>query len=181
MNVIFFVGGLSALLLVMMLLFSIIFPRHRLWPVSTLSLFNQIWVWGLVATLFCCLIFVGIKDWNHFGWPIIVRTVIGGSLLVLSHIVVYSAALGIGIKATSGATAQLRTTGFYRFSRNPQYVGDMVMAIGWVILSASLNALLLASASLIVLILAPFAEESWMYETYGQHYLDYKNKVRRYI
>ena len=181
MYYIFWMGLAAGLGLVLMLVWSILTPEKRLWPVGRLTLFNQFWIWGLVVTLFVSLIGIGISDWNHFGWPLGLRYGLGGTLFVLSHFVVYSEAFGIGLAATSGARGRLKTDGFYRYSRNPQYVGDMVMVIGWMLLSASLFVLPLAALSLIVLLLAPLAEESWMEETYGQAYLDYKAKVRRYL
>ena len=40
---------------------------------------------------------------------------------------------------------------------------------------------LFAFLALLILFLAPLAEESWMEENYGQAYIDYRQKVRRYI
>ena len=48
-------------------------------------------------------------------------------------------------------------------------------------LSASIIALPAIGASILVLALAPFAEESWLEEQYGQVYRDYKMTVRRYF
>lgn len=78
--------------------------------------------------------------------------------------VVWPAALAIGLDATSGAEAELKTDCFYRWSRNPQYVADMAVLLGWAILSASAAVLIIATGGVIAFALAPFAEEPWLEE-----------------
>lgn len=87
----------------------------------------------------------------------------------------------IGHGATSGEVAELKTDGHYRYSRNPQYVADMAILIGWAILSASGWAAIIAAVGVLVLASAPLAEEPWLEDTYGADYRTYKSKVPRYI
>ena len=75
----------------------------------------------------------------------------------------------------------LVTTGIYRFSRNPAFVGFDLIYLG--ILIAYPNAWHAAS---VILALCLFHqqiknEESFLEKAFGQEYLDYKNKVRRYL
>jgi len=86
-----------------------------------------------------------------------------------------------GIDQTGGATGTLRTTGLYRYSRNPQYVADIVMIIGWLLLSASYVAIPLGVVGILVLATAPLAEEPWLSEQYGDEYDTYVTRVRRYF
>ena len=83
--------------------------------------------------------------------------------------------------ATSGDATGLVTNGLYRWSRNPQYVADMAILIGWAILSASLWALPVLAIGIAVLAIAPLAEEPWLEEVYGEQYRIYKQTVRRFI
>lgn len=87
----------------------------------------------------------------------------------------------IGFGATSGEVAELKTDGLYRYSRNPQYVADMAILTGWAMLSASGWAACIAAVGVMVLAVAPLAEEPWLEDTYGADYRTYKTKVRRYI
>jgi protein-S-isoprenylcysteine O-methyltransferase Ste14 len=71
--------------------------------------------------------------------------------------------------------------GLYRVSRNPMYVAYFIYFLGCVLLTQSLIllALLLVfqiSAHWIIL-----SEERWCIEKFGKEYINYMNKVRRYI
>jgi protein-S-isoprenylcysteine O-methyltransferase Ste14 len=66
-------------------------------------------------------------------------------------------ALGIGLEATSGAEAELKTDGLYRWSRNPQYFVDIGILIGWANLSASSNSGGIATGGVVAFALAPAA------------------------
>ena len=83
--------------------------------------------------------------------------------------------------ATSGEATGLKTDGLYSWSRNPQYMADVIILIGWGVLTASLWALPVLSIGLAVLLVAPFAEEPWLQEKYGAPYREYKFNVRRYL
>ncbi|TKZ20589.1 hypothetical protein FAP39_09870 [Shimia litoralis] len=68
-----------------------------------------------------------------------------------------------------------------RYSCNPQYVADITMIVGWIVLCASAVAALVGSAGIVVLIAAPFAEEPWLEEQYGSAFKDYEAKARRFF
>ncbi len=106
----------------------------------------------------------------------------GGLVLIISgSIVVWIGVRKIGFGATSGEVADLNSDGVYRYSRNPQYVADMAILIGWAVLSASGWVACIAAFGVIVLAAAPFAEEPWLEDIYGADYRAYKTKVRRYM
>lgn len=87
----------------------------------------------------------------------------------------------IGFGATSGEVAELKTDELYGYSRNPQYVADMAILIGWAMLSASGWAAVVAGLGVIVLAVAPLAEEPWLENVYGAQYRRYKTRVRRFV
>lgn len=80
-----------------------------------------------------------------------------------------------------GAQGRLKTSGLYRFSRNPQYVADIAILIGWTLLSASIVAIPVITLGIAVFTAFPFAEESWLEERYGTAYLRYKAAARRFL
>jgi protein-S-isoprenylcysteine O-methyltransferase Ste14 len=75
----------------------------------------------------------------------------------------------------------LHTSGPYRFSRNPQYVGDMLMAIGVVVGFDSRLAAIAAVGGIACLLYAPLAEEPWLEAHYGNAYRDYARHTPRYV
>lgn len=165
-----------------MLLWSIVYPERRVWPPKEKATSGlKFRVWFVTTTIFAAAFFLGVMDWNHFEWPTLVRWGIGVPLIVLGNIAVWKGVFKIGMAATSGEASGLKTDGLYSWSRNPQYVADMTILLGWGILTASLWALPILAVGLAVLLIAPIAEEPWLESVYGKPYKDYKLRVRRYL
>lgn len=175
------VALLGEAVLIVLLVWSILVPTLRLWPPQRVNLLSQIMVWLPTLAVFGGAILVGLTEWNALGWPLWLRWGVGLPLILAGNAVVWPAALAIGLDATSGAEAELKTDGFYRWSRNPQYVADMAVLLGWAILSASAAVLIIATGGVIAFALAPFAEEPWLEEVYGEPYRRYINRVPRFF
>lgn len=167
--------------LIAMLVWSIFVPDRRLWPPRQVSWLSQIIVWMPTIAVFGSAIIIGLIQWNALGWPLWLRWTIGLPLILAGNVVVWTAALGIGMDATSGAEGELKTDGFYRWSRNPQYVADMGILIGWAILSAAPSAWIIAMGGVVAFALAPFAEEPWLEKVYGAPYRRYRTRVPRFF
>ena len=73
------------------------------------------------------------------------------------------------------------TTGLYRYSRHPVYIGVFVQYIGIGIASASGLFLLLIIASIILSILTAPAEERFCLEKYGDTYRQYIERTPRWL
>ncbi|MEQ1526428.1 MAG: isoprenylcysteine carboxylmethyltransferase family protein [Gallionella sp.] len=79
-------------------------------------------------------------------------------------------------------TSHLVTTGLYRISRNPMYLGLLLMLIGWVMYLGSISPILLLP--LFVWLLTKMQiepEEKILIDKFGQEYQDYQQRVRRWI
>jgi len=163
------------------MLWSIARPRRRIWPPKNYGTMIKICVWVPTLSIFGAIIGLGVLGWNEADLPGWVRFGIGVPLIAIGHISVWREVAAFGIDQTGGATGTLRTTGLYRYSRNPQYVADIVMIIGWLLLSASYVAIPLGIVGILVLATAPLAEEPWLSERYGDEYDAYAARVRRYF
>ncbi len=53
--------------------------------------------------------------------------------------------------------------------------------VGWTVLSASIAALPIVAGDILTLLLAPFAEEAWLEEVYGDAYHSYCKAALRFI
>jgi protein-S-isoprenylcysteine O-methyltransferase Ste14 len=73
------------------------------------------------------------------------------------------------------------TTGLYRYSRHPVYIGVFIQYIGIGLASASGLFLLLIIASIILSILVVPAEERFCLEKYGDTYRKYMERTPRWI
>ncbi|WP_372527904.1 methyltransferase family protein [Piscinibacter sp.] len=106
--------------------------------------------------------------------------------------------LGLGIVAASirlfvvaGTTpspmqpkkaTQLVTSGAYALSRNPMYVGDAVMLAGIAVwIGSVLNVVLIAAFVWFIDRFQIAAEEAALAEIFGDRYVTYRGKVRRWI
>lgn len=94
-----------------------------------------------------------------------------GALLVLISTINFAIPKGIDFK----------TQGIYKFSRNPMYVGFFFYFLGCALLTYStvlMISLFLFQLSAHWIILA---EERWCEQKFGEEYLAYQKRVRRYL
>jgi protein-S-isoprenylcysteine O-methyltransferase Ste14 len=79
-------------------------------------------------------------------------------------------------------TQVLVTSGMYRFSRNPMYLGLLLLLTGWALYVGALSALLLLPLFVLTITKMQIQpEELVLEELFGQSYLEYKSTVRRWI
>lgn len=76
----------------------------------------------------------------------------------------------------------LVTQGPYRFTRNPMYLGMVVVLVGvWLLLGSASPALVVPLFWLVIEFRFVRAEEAFMEALFGSEYLDYKRRVRRWL
>ena len=163
------------------ILWSIAYPERRIWPPQQYSAITPILVWVPTFSLFGILIVLGVLGWGDLAFPSWLRFGLGIPLIMIGNIVVWFEAAHFGVPQTGGAKGTLRTAGLYRYSRNPQYVADIAIVAGWIILSAAPWTIAVGLPAIMVLAIAPFAEERWMLEQYGQPYEEYRSRTRRFL
>jgi len=77
---------------------------------------------------------------------------------------------------------KLVTSGMYRITRNPMYVGLLVSLTGWAILLGSFSPFLLLPLFIALITTQQIIlEEKILEEKFGQQYLVYKKVVRRWF
>jgi protein-S-isoprenylcysteine O-methyltransferase Ste14 len=75
----------------------------------------------------------------------------------------------------------LITYGPYAYTRNPLYVGEMVLWLGWAILYGSLVVLLVMVVLTVVIILVVPWEERVLARQFGETYRQYQARVPRWL
>lgn len=163
------------------ILWSIAVPERRIWPPRRYTAITPVLVWGPTLSLFGILIVLGVSGWGDLAFPVWLRFGVGIPLIVVGNYVVWSEVAHFGIPQTGGAKGTLRTAGMYRYSRNPQYVADIAIVGGWMILSSAPWALVIGAAAILVLMAAPFAEEPWLKTEYGSEFDAYAARVKRFL
>lgn len=83
---------------------------------------------------------------------------------------------------TFRAPKKLVTTGLFRFSRNPVYLGFFIALLGWAMVLGNAAAF---DGALLFFVAAHFwyipFEENALEMAFGKDYLSYKGKVRRWL
>ena len=112
--------------------------------------------------------------------------VIGLSLIGLGFLLAFNS-IAKFIRAKTGvvpfsASTTLITEGFYKFTRNPMYVGMNFFLLGLLIIfNNPINFIFLITFFFIVRNLFVLKEEIQMKETFGEDYSSYKSRVRRWL
>ena len=119
---------------------------------------------------------------------LIFHLVLGIMIVLLGFSVEVAAILSLSkAKTTADPThpknaSSLVTTGMYRFTRNPIYLGDFLILIGWAVYLSNLAALVVTP--LFILYINRFQirpEETAMLELFGDQFAEFKSRVRRWI
>lgn len=181
----FFFSIAAAILLDVTLLATLAAARLQIWPPPGRDTWQYRLTWTLFTLSFVGFLVVGGLDVGSLGlhrWIGEAGSLIVGSTLFMGGTAIASYAMGyIGHRAALGLEAELVTDGPYALSRNPGYVGDIVLMAGYVVLTDSRFAALVAVAGAVWFLLAPFAEEPWLERQHGEVYQRYRTRVPRWM
>lgn len=76
---------------------------------------------------------------------------------------------------------KLVTSGIYRYSRNPAFLGFDFMYVGLLLMYFNLSMLAISAFAIIMLHLQILQEERYLTENYGKSYSEYRKHVFRYL
>ena len=76
---------------------------------------------------------------------------------------------------------KLVTNGIYKISRNPAFVGFDLLYIGCMLAFPNIFNATITLIAIVAFHVQILGEEKFLIENFGQEYLDYKSKVRRYF
>jgi protein-S-isoprenylcysteine O-methyltransferase Ste14 len=140
-------------------------------------------VYFLFAIVGMVVLHVGIPVFQWLRWP---ANLIGVVPLALGFAVTVIGAgqfrrAGTNIKPFTKSTV-LVTTGVFRYSRNPMYVGMLFALLGIALLLGSLTPFLVVPlCARLIAVRFVAIEERDMASQFGREYLDYQSRVRRWL
>ena len=177
----FYLTLVAELVLGIGLVVSIVSPAHRVWPTPGWKS-PQFWfVWVLILFVLVALGVLALSSWNTFIFPAWLRYVVGFPLFVGGLVLAFSGVGRLGAYNSAGLKGKLTTTGLYRYTRNPQYLGDAVMLVGLVLFSNATFVTLPGLLGALLFVLWPFTEEPWLRERFGVDYDRYCKQVPRFF
>lgn len=142
-------------------------------------------VYGLIIGSLMWLLsqYVPINHWISSPW-----NTIGLVLMVISFsFEVWSALLFFRSKTTVNPmkpenSNKIVTSGTYQFTRNPMYVGLLMVLLGYAIWLGAITPFLLLPLFVVLITTQQIIPEEEMLEkNFGQEYLDYRQRVRRWL
>jgi protein-S-isoprenylcysteine O-methyltransferase Ste14 len=159
---------------------SIVRPDVRVWPPPRRDSWQYRYDGLMSFTGLLGVVALGVIDWNSFIFHHWARFPVGGSLMACG-LFAFWGYLTLGVHASRGLGGDLVTTGPYRYSRNPQYVGAIPALLGYAVICNSILALVTALLVSGWFVLLPFAEEPWCRDNLGEPYEEYLVKVPRFL
>ena len=120
------------------------------------------------------------------GLPDLPRYLAGAALFALGLLLTIVAASGFRSAGTEvrpwKASTALVTTGFYRYTRNPMYLGMALIYAGLSLFADSVIALIFIIPLLVIITYGVIRrEEHYLEVKFGEEYRRYKGKVRRWL
>ena len=176
--------GIALLILIALLagvVWSVAVPDKRIWPPPGRRSWQYRFTWGGTYAVCAISILLLLMYWNSWVFQGPLRFVVAIPLVLAGGGLALWGVVTVGLKNSQGLRDGFLPAGPYRFTRNPQYVGNIVALVG---VSVFANALLLWITNLLVMLwflLAPLAEEPWLEEQYGDAYREYRKRVRRFL
>lgn len=158
----------------------IAFPGRRIYPLSDKNAWYYV-MWSLFNFIFASNLVFVVLDWNSGIWTSPLRFWIAVPVVLAGFAFLLWGIANLGVKNTSGRRDGFVAAGPYRFSRNPQYVGDFFIFAGMSIFANSGVVLVTNLLTALVFVLAPLAEETWLEEQYGETYGTYRTDVPRFL
>ncbi len=145
-------------------------------PPPVYAIFIAVIMWFLHKHLPVFQIFNA--PWNKIGL---------GMIMLAVSLDVYSLFLFLKKRTTPNPmkpenTSELVSSGLYKFSRNPMYVGLLIILTGFAVWMGSLISFVMLPVFYWVITEMQIKPEERLLEVkFGQVYLDYKKKVRRWL
>jgi len=141
-----------------------------------------------LATLGGAVIQFGSVIFSDMIWsaPLILPVhIVGLALLFLGNIIFIMAMLTMRNNWRAGfdnnQNTNLVTTGIYKYSRNPAFVGFDLLYIGCAAAFPNIINIIAALTLVILFHMQILGEEEYCAKVFGQEYSEYKMKVRRYF
>jgi protein-S-isoprenylcysteine O-methyltransferase Ste14 len=148
---------------------------------AALILFGVLLVWQAVAAAFGLYIPLG----NRLFDPLpALGTIVAfaGASLILSAIATMGASWEIPVSAERDSPAAgLITSGPFRFSRNPIYLGFGITIVGWMLLIPAILSLVIVIGAILNLRYQALEEEEHLIRTYGADYEAWAREVGRFV
>lgn len=170
------------LIYIMLFVLTIRGRNFRFWPPPSARSWQFFVSWSLALVVAVNFLFLGLLDFDSFWLPHFwLRFPIVVILAVFSSVIGFWVYTVFPFRSTIGLGNKLVVNGPYRYSRNPQYIIDIISALAFMILVNSWMASVIGALGIVLNLMAPFTEEPWLEQRFDNDYREYKARVPRFI
>lgn len=170
------------LLYLLLFLMTIWVPSFRFWPPPKPRSWQYFFAWFIAGIVAANFLILGLINFNSaFLPPLFDRLPFALLFFIPGMIIGAWASFQFGFRNRIGLGESLVTGGPYRYSRNPQYIGDSLNITGFMVLTNSWMVWVIGLLGILLNILAPFTEEPWLEQCFGTSYQEYKSIVSRFL
>lgn len=163
------------------LIVSLLRPAHRVWPPPRSGSWQYWFIHLSTEGAITSFLVLGVVDGHPFVPMHELRVGVATFLMAAGAALFLWAIHTLSLRTSLGVPGPLVRGGPYRYSRNPQYVGTVVLFAGLILLFNSFYATVTGIIGNVWFLLAPFVEEPWLRDQYREAYDDYCAQVPRFI
>lgn len=156
-------------------------PEQRIWPPPSKKSWQFWFTWISVIAITIGLILLG---WQRSDPSQLIQTwsgVIGLICILTGLLLAVVAVVNLGVDTSAGLEGELITSGIYSYTRNPQYLGDIMIIFGWCLIVGHWQIWTTGFFFASWFAFAPFVEEPWLEKRFGEDYKRYCEEVPRFL
>ncbi len=178
LSIIQLAGIVSASTMTALIIWSVLIDRFRFWPPGERNIrWYTYWTLATVNTFA-----IGAMIFQSFSFSSLGLYSISTLLLIFVGVLIsFKAIRTLGAEQTSGVEGELVKKGLYRYSRNPQVVGNLISVAGFALYTSTTASMVIGVLTSTWLISMVFSEEKKLKEDLGMSYKDYLEEVPRFI
>jgi len=180
-DLIFIIDVIALFVLLVGVLWSVAVPEKSIWPPPSKRSWQHTSTWILFYLVFGLNSLLIVFDWNTWMFDDPLRFIVGAPFIIIGSLLLIWGIHTLGVKNTSGLSDGFVYDGPYRFTRNPQYLGDMMLFVGLSIVSNSFMLWITHVLLIIIFTITPLAEEDWLKDQYGDTYRSYFEGTSRFL
>ena len=122
-----------------------------------------------------------VDPWRVNGWSAGIFLLAAGLTILLRCVYDFYSA-GKGTLAPWSPPQHLVSVGLYRHTRNPMYLGVLIIITGWGLITGSpLTFIYLLFAAIVFHLRVILYEEKWLFENFTQEWISYSIYVPRWL
>lgn len=156
-------------------------PTIAFWPPPGIDTWQYRTFWWLFRVFILGTVLVCILDFGAIGNQHVAQLIVGITLAITGIGLAFYVTYLLGWRDAHGEANGLTTGGWYGWSRNPIYVVSIVGILGLGLLVHSWLAYCLLLIWTAFYIAAPYLEEPWLEQHYGDSYREYQARVARFV